>query len=206
MSGKILITGFEPFGGDRENPAEEVVKRLEGEPVSGRIVVGVSLPVVFGEAIRQLEEALDRHQPELVICLGLAANRQAISLERVALNVDDASIPDNAGQQPIDRPIRADGPAAYWSTLPIKAMRARMNEAGFATEISQTAGTYVCNHVFYGLMDALAARSEVRGGFVHIPRAEGAFPLATLVAAVRMGVETALSRTVDVPESGGAIA
>ncbi len=182
-----------------------MAQALHGEEIAGRPVVGLVLPVVFGLAGERLATALRDYDPEIVICLGLAANRTAISLERVAINVDDARIADNGGQQPIDQPIVADGPAAYWSTLPIKAMRSRLEAAGFAAEISQSAGTYVCNHVFYGLMHALTQRSAVRGGFVHIPRATGNFDASRLKAAIHLAAATALTEQEDYREGGGAI-
>jgi len=205
MSGKVLITGFEPFGGDTSNPTEFLARTLDGASVRERRLIGVTLPVVFGRAREQLESAIEQHAPELVLCLGLAANRQAISLERVALNIDDASIPDNAGQQPIDRPIEEFGPAAYWSTLPIKAMKTQLEAAGYQAEISPSAGTYVCNHLFYGLMHSLRSRTGVRGGFVHIPRAAEAVELARMEAAIRLAIETALISQTDVQAPGGTV-
>jgi len=205
MSGKVLITGFEPFGGGKTNPTEFLARTLDGASVRERRLIGVTLPVVFGQAREQLESAIEQHAPELVLCLGLAANRKAISLERVALNIDDASLPDNAGQQPIDRPIEAFGPAAYWSTLPIKAMKTQLEAAGYQAEISQSAGTYVCNHLFYGLMHSLRSRTGIRGGFVHIPQAEGAFALPRMEAAIRLAIEIALVTRMDVKALGGTV-
>jgi pyroglutamyl-peptidase len=205
MNKRILITGFEPFGGDTENPSDKVVGRLRGRMVAGRKVVGLTLPVVFGESCERLRAAIEEVQPEVVICLGLAANRQGISLERIAINIDDARMPDNRNQQPIDQAIEPDGPAAYWTRLPIKALRERLIAAGFAAEISQSAGTYVCNHLFYGLMHALEVRPGVRGGFVHVPAAPSELDLETLTAAVELIVETTLAIDRDLPTTGGAI-
>lgn len=165
----VLVTGFEPFGGDKANPSQDIAMALAGRVISGRRVVGAVLPCVFGEANRVLRALLRRHRPELVICLGLAAGRTAITPERVAINVDDARIPDNAGSQPVDRPVVAGGPVAYWSTLPIKAIVAALRARGIPAEVSQTAGTFVCNHVFYGLLRALHRKPGVRGGFLHVP-------------------------------------
>lgn len=165
----FLLTGFEPFGGDAFNPSWEIAARLAGwevppwpAPVFGApapplaVVRSVRLPCVFGEALAALDEALERHRPVAVIALGLAASRHDISVERVAINVDDARIPDNAGRRPIDTPVCAEGPAAYWSSLPIKAIVAALREAGIPATVSQSAGTFVCNHVFYGLAHRLA--------------------------------------------------
>ena len=167
----ILLTGFEPFGGETVNPSWEAAQRAaailtaEGDPA-----VAIQLPCVFGTSIDVLADAVRTHQPELVLCVGQAGGRSEISLERVAINVDDARIPDNADNQPVDDPVRVGGPAAYFSTLPLKRSLRALTEAGLPAAVSQTAGTYVCNHVFYGLMDLLARdRATARGGFIHVP-------------------------------------
>jgi pyroglutamyl-peptidase len=166
----ILLTGFEPFGGEAINPswlaAQRAADVLRGQ---GADAVAVEVPCVFGRSVDVLRESIDRYRPDLVLCVGQAGGRERISLERVAINVDDARIPDNAGGQPIDEPIATDGPAAYFSTLPVKACREAVAAVGVPVEVSQTAGTYVCNHIFYGLMHDLASREGVRGGFVHVP-------------------------------------
>ena len=165
----ILLTGFEPFGGDELNPSAAIARQLDGVCFGAYQVHARILPCVFGGAIHALEQALDAVRPTLVICLGQAGGRSDISVERVAINVDDARIPDNAGAQPVDEPVRAAGPAAYFSTLPIKAMVAGLRESGLPASVSQTAGTFVCNHVFYGLMHACAERPGVQAGFIHVP-------------------------------------
>lgn len=165
---KVLLSGFEPFGGEKVNPSLELVRRLQDERWEGVEVHCVQLPVVFGEAIAKMNEAIAALNPDVVIGIGQAGGRTALSIERVAVNVDDASIPDNAGNQPIDRAIRPDGPAAYFSTLPIKTMMRAAQEAGVPAAISNTAGTYVCNHLMYGILHALQG-SEAIGGFIHIP-------------------------------------
>jgi pyroglutamyl-peptidase len=165
----ILVTGFEPFGGESVNPSALVAQALHGRAIDGVPVIGAVLPCVFGAAIDVLRTALDRHRPQLVLALGLAAGRAAFSLERVAINVDDARIPDNAGAQPVDRPVVAGAPAARFTTLPVKAMVAALREAGHAAELSNSAGTFVCNHVFYGLQHALRTRRSARSGFMHLP-------------------------------------
>jgi pyroglutamyl-peptidase len=151
----VLITGFEPFGGAARNPTEEIVRALHGTTLAGWRIMGAVLPCVFGDAIEELRRQRRRHRPEVILCLGLAAGRSDITPERVAINVDDARIADNAGRQPIDRPIVRRGPVAYWSTLPIKAMVATLRARGLPASVSQTAGTFVCNHVFYALMHAI---------------------------------------------------
>ena len=208
----ILLTGFDPFGGETINPSWEAVRTLDGEIVGGCTIRAVQLPTVFGRSLTVLRAALKRWKPTIVICVGQAGGRAQLSLERVAINVDDARIPDNAGKQPIDRAIVRGGPAAYFSTLPIKAMRAALADAGLPAEISQTAGTFVCNHVFYGLMHALALTPDVRGGFVHIPflpaqaaRHAGAPSLAQedVVRALRVMLAVALATQRDRRLFGG---
>lgn len=200
----VLVTGFEPFGGDSFNPSAEIALALEGRSVAGQPVRGMVLPCVFGQALVALRRALRRERPALVICLGLAGGRTCLSLERVAINVNDARIPDNLGAAPVDEAIAAKGPVAYWSTLPIKAIRATWEEAGYPAEISQTAGTFVCNHVFYGLMRSLARRGG-RGGFVHVPHPSDAMGMDDMVRALEMAIEVALSVSVDLRVTGGAL-
>jgi pyroglutamyl-peptidase len=160
-----------------------------------------------------MQRLLRRHRPALVIGFGLAAGRAAVTPERVAINVDDARIPDNAGAQPVDRPVVRGGPAAYWSTLPIKAIVAALTREGIPAAVSQTAGTFVCNHVFYGLMHALARTPGVRGGFVHVPavpaiakKGQPRLALPRLVAAAALMVAVSLKKGVDLRRSGGQIA
>lgn len=164
---KVLITGFEPFGGERVNPSWEVVKQLNDMELSGARIIARQLPCVFGAALEALNEAIDDVQPVMVLAIGQAGGRTDITLERVAINIDDARIADNQGQQPIDEPIVENGPAAYFSTLPVKAMVEAMREAGIPASVSQTAGTYVCNHVMYGLLHRLSKQQAIKGGFIH---------------------------------------
>ena len=166
---RALVTGFEPFGDDPINPALEALRRLP--PLLGRLEIATRvLPTVFGRALAVLDDALAAAAPDLVLCVGLAGGRAELSLERVAINIDDAGIADNAGQLPVDRPIVPGGPPAYFSTLPIKAAVARLRKAGLPAAVSNTAGTFVCNHVFYGVMHrAATVRPRLRAGFLHVP-------------------------------------
>src|SRR5207248_2296667 len=132
-------------------------------------IATAALPAVFGRSLDALEDAIVAADPDIVLCVGQAGGRTALSLERVAINIDDARIADNAGQQPIDRPVVAGGPAAYFASLPIKAAAAALREAGLPAIVSNTAGTFVCNHVFYGLMHLAASNRSLRGGFLHVP-------------------------------------
>ncbi|UUW69865.1 pyroglutamyl-peptidase I [Pseudomonas oryzihabitans] len=207
----LLLTGFAPFGGEELNPSWEAVRRLDGERLGDLPVVTAQLPTEFGAALRVLDELLDRHRPTLVVAVGQAGGRTELSLERIAINVDDARIPDNGGRQPIDEPVVPGGPAAYFSTLPIKAMVHALRAAGFPAAVSQTAGTFVCNHVFYGLQHRLQG-TGVRGGFIHIPylpaqaaNQPGApsMALETLVAGLRLALTCAATTQADLREGGG---
>lgn len=207
----VLLTGFEPFGGASRNPSGEVALAWHEREVAGARVVGAVLPCVFGAARRELERLLRRHRPSAVLCLGVAAGRDAITPERVAINVDDARIPDNAGRQPVDRPVVRGGPAAYWSTLPIKAMVADLQTRGIPASVSQTAGTFLCNHVFFGLMHAVRLRAGMRAGFVHLPAMseaaasrEPSLPLAVLTEATGVMISTILRARRDRRIAGGA--
>ncbi|MEI8089807.1 MAG: pyroglutamyl-peptidase I [Opitutaceae bacterium] len=206
----VLVTGFEPFDGASINPSQEIARNLHGTVIAGHSLVGALLPCVFGAAIPELKRLLDLHRPALVICVGQAGGRAAITPERVAININDALIPDNAGAQPVDRPIVKGGPAGYFSTLPIKAIVAALREVGVPSEVSQTAGTFVCNHVFYGLMHALRTRKSVRGGFIHVPylpeqakKGQASLPLEDMVCGVALAVETALRLKKDLRLAGG---
>ncbi len=168
----ILLTGFEPFNREAINPAWEAVRSLDGWRTEGFRVEAVQLPCVFGRAQEALAAAISRTSPAVVIAVGQAGGRSEMSIERVAINVDDAPIPDNALNQPVDCAIAHDGPAAYFSTLPIKAIARAIRAGGIPAAVSQTAGTFVCNHVFYALMHHLAQASgteTVTGGFIHVP-------------------------------------
>ena len=166
---KILVTGFDPFGGEKINPALEAVKSLPSE-IHGAEIHWVEIPTVFYKAADVLETAIIRYQPDAVLCIGQAGGRASLTPERVAINQDDARIPDNQGNQPIDTPIRLDGQAAYFSTLPIKAMVQAIKEEGLPATVSNTAGTFVCNHLMYqALYLADKKFSHMRAGFMHIP-------------------------------------
>jgi pyroglutamyl-peptidase len=207
----VMVTGFDPFGGSEVNPSWQAVQALHGRELAGHRVVGVELPTVFGAAVRRLEEALEQYRPGLVLCTGQAGGRPALSLERVAINVDDARIPDNAGAQPVDRPVVAGGPAAYFTSLPIKAMLQALLDAGVRAEVSQTAGTFVCNHTFYGLMHLLAQPrwQGVRGGFVHVPwlpeQGQPSMTLAEIVRGLEVAITCALATRHDIRKEAGAL-
>ena len=209
----VLLTGFVPFGGDGSNPSWAAAQALDGTRIRGHRVVARCLPVEFGRSLRELRAAIRETKPALVLCLGVAGGRAEVSIERVAINIDDARIPDNAGASPVDQPVVEGGPAAYFATLPIKAILLALRAAGIPAAVSQTAGTYVCNHVFYGLMHALRRTPRVRGGFIHVPYAPaeaasrpGTPSLSVELAteALRIAVRTALATPADRRVAAGA--
>lgn len=200
----VLLTGFEPFGGEAVNPSWEVARALDGEWIAGARVVARQLPCCFGDAAAALREHIAELRPVGVLALGQAAGRLDFSIERVAINIDDARIADNAAAQPIDTPVEPEGPAAYFATWPIKAMVAGLRAAGLPASVSNSAGTFVCNHVFYALMHALRDQPAIRGGFMHLPLlpeqaarlgGQPSMPLATMVSGVREALRLGLAHT-----------
>ena len=166
---KILLTAFEPFGGEKINAAQEAAALIK-EEIAGAKIVKMTVPVVFGKSIEAVVSAMRDERPDAVLCLGQAGGRMGLTPERVAINLDDARIPDNEGNQPVDQTIYPDGAPAYFSTLPVKAMVRAIQEAGVPASLSNTAGTFVCNHLMYGILYHMARYwPEMRGGFMHLP-------------------------------------
>ncbi|MFZ6721462.1 pyroglutamyl-peptidase I [Undibacterium sp. Ji49W] len=212
---RILLTGFDPFAGEQNNPSWEVVRKLEGLLIGDQHqIVSVLLPCEFHRSLQTLEAALKKHRPAVVLALGQAGGRAEISIERIAINVDDARFPDNAGAQPIDVPVFSDGPAAYFSRLPVKAIVHDLQQNGIPAAVSQTAGTYVCNHVFYGLMHMAEKMDYVQAaGFIHIPYlpeqaiahpGAASMPLDMMKTALVHVLETILKTRKDMVIAGGA--
>ena len=211
----VLVTGFDPFGGEAVNPALEAIKKLDGKMVAGARVVTRELPTVRWKAIDGLKTAIREVQPALIIAIGQAGGRMDITPERVAINVDDFRIADNEGNQVVDERIATDGPAAYWSTLPIKKIVADLRAEGIPASVSNSAGTFICNHLFYGLMHELAAEGNVRrGGFIHIPylpeqaaklTGQPSMALETIVRGLTAAIAASLTTTEDERHSGGTI-
>lgn len=210
----VLVTGFEPFGGEDTNPSWEVCRALPA--AIGRAPLETLLvPTQFRRAIEETTAAIERANPRLVILLGQAGGRACLSVERVAINVDDARIADNAGSQPVDEPVAPAGPAAYFATVPVKAMTAAIREAGIPAEVSNSAGTFVCNHLFYGVLHFLAASGrDARAGFIHVPWLESqavarpgepAMALATMVRGVEAAIVAALETATDVRMAAGTL-
>lgn len=168
---KVLITGFQPFGGDKINPAYEAVKLLPGQ-IAGAQVVTAEIPVVFYKGAQAVEQAIEKEQPDIVICVGQAGGRACMTVERVAINLAECrpTFPDNEGNAPAGRRIREDGNDAYFATVPVKAMVKNMNDNGIPAAISYTAGTYVCNDVMYNLLYCIEKKyPQIKGGFIHVP-------------------------------------
>jgi len=203
----ILVTGFEPFGGETSNPSWDAVQQLDGwQPDNETIVRALQLPCVFDKSITVLKTQLATLDPVLVLAIGQAGGRTCFSLEKVAINYNDARIADNLGQQPLATATADDGPAAYFSNLPLKHLVAQLRSNGIPAEVSFSAGTFVCNHLFYGLMHALAATPQVRAGFIHIPyspaqaaRLQSASMSTDLVvAALKICIEISLLQQPDI--------
>ena len=189
---KVLLTGFEPFGTATSNPSGEIVKQINGDNI-----VTAILPVAYAQSAEALLGLIEHHKPDVVICLGQAEGRTQITPERIAINLDDARLADNEGVTRIDEPILVDGPVAYVSTLPIKEFVTVINATGVPAAVSLSAGTFLCNHIFYVAQDALRG-TKVRSGFVHVPLMDeqaGEFPglptmpLDQMIKAVRTMLE-----------------
>jgi pyroglutamyl-peptidase len=209
----VLLTGFEPFAGERVNPSREIVRALDGEVLDGHRVVTAVLPVAFAATAPMLEALLETHRPALALATGQAGGRSELAIERIAANLVDARIADADRQQPIDEPVIAGAPAAYFSTLPVKAMLARLRALGIPATLSQSAGLYVCNQVFFALAHLVATRHPgVRAGFIHLPwlpeqaarhHGQASMALETMVAGVRAALECAIATRQDLRIAGG---
>ena len=166
---KLLLTAFTPFGGESINPALEAVKQVK-DKISNLDIVKLEVPTVFNKSIQTVIEAMEKEKPDYVLCVGQAGGRAGITPERVAINIDDARIPDNEGNQPIDRTIYSDGENAYFSNLPVKAMVEAVKKEGLTSSLSNSAGTYVCNHLMYGVLYHIdKIYKGMKGGFIHVP-------------------------------------
>jgi len=213
----VLLTGFEPFGGDDTNPSGEIARTLDGDTLTvdnpahpGQTltahIVGRVLPVTFGSSATQLEQLVAEHQPQLIISLGLADGRDAITPERVAINYADARIPDNDGAQPRDAALDSNGPPARFTGLPVKRIARALSDAGHPATVSLTAGSYVCNALAYHL-GAIAERhashtgTAIPAGFIHVPN----WPADQLTPAIRLAIATTLANPTELDEAGGSI-
>jgi pyroglutamyl-peptidase len=203
MATTILVTGFAPFGGESVNPSWQAARRLEGATIAGCVVAARELPCAFGSAIAALEQAIAELLPEALIAVGQAGGRADFSVERVAINLDDAEKPDNEGRQPVDAPVIAGGPAAYFSSLPVRSIVEALRFAGLPASISHTAGGFVCNHLFYGACHLRETRfPEMKAGFIHVPfaleqgaRHPGAPTMAieTIATGLKIAIDTTIA-------------
>ncbi len=209
---KVLVTGFDPFGGESINPAWEAVKVIKDE-IAGAEVVKMQIPTVVGKSIAKIHDKMVEINPDIVIAVGQAGGRFGVTPERVAINVTDARIPDNEGNQPIDEPIFEDGDAAYFSNLPVKAMVQEIKEAGYPSTLSNTAGTYICNHVMYGILYYIQKEfPNARGGFIHVPYAASqvinkpntaSMAIADITASLEAAIKAAVEHQADIKAIGG---
>lgn len=209
---KVLVTGFDPFGGESINPAWEAVKVIKDE-IAGAEVIKMQIPTVVGKSIAKIHEKMAEINPDIVIAVGQAGGRFGVTPERVAINVTDARIPDNEGNQPIDEPIFADGDAAYFSNLPVKAMVQAIKDAGYPSVLSNTAGTYICNHVMYGILYYIQKEfPNARGGFIHVPYAASqvvnkpntaSMAIADITASLEAAIKAAVENATDIKAIGG---
>ncbi|MCM1989993.1 pyroglutamyl-peptidase I [Oceanirhabdus seepicola] len=211
---KVLITGFTPFGGESLNPAYEAVKLLNNE-IAGAEIVKAEIPTVFRESIKCLEEIIEKEKPDIAICIGQAGGRFEISIERIAINLDDARIPDNENNAPIDEVIFEDGENAYFAKLPIKAMVNEIIEEKIPAAVSNSAGTFVCNHLMYGLLYLIDKKyPNMKGGFIHVPfipeqvvnkRNMAAMALDDIVKGLSCAIRAAVENDEDIKKTGGTI-
>lgn len=211
---KVLITGFDPFGGEAINPALEAVKLLP-DNIAGAEVIKLEIPTVFYKSAEVLEKYIDEYKPNAVICVGQAGGRFTVTPERVAINIDDARIKDNEGNQPIDIQIKEDGAPAYFTNLPIKAMVKNMIDAGFPAAVSNTAGTFVCNHIMYNVLYLADKKYPgMKGGFIHVPyipnqvisKANTPFmSLENIAKCLELCIEALVNNDSDIKTVGGTI-
>ena len=211
---KILITGFDPFGGEPVNPALEAVKLMKDE-IAGAKIIKLEIPTVFRKSVEKIHEMMKAEQPDVVLSIGQAGGRFGVTPERVAINVDDARIKDNEGNQPVDTPIFTDGEAAYFSNLPVKAMVEAIKNKGLPSTLSNSAGTFVCNHVMYGVLYYSHKEfPNVRGGFIHVPFITdqvvtkpnvASMALADITEALEAAVEAIVKNQKDIHAIGGEI-
>lgn len=215
---KILVTGFDPFGGEKINPALETIKRLP-DTILGAQIIKLEIPTVVGKSLAKIKEAVEKENPDAVLSIGQAGGRSEITVERVGINIDDCRIPDNEGNQPIDEPVVKGGPAAYFVTVPIKAIVENIKAHNIPASISNTAGTFICNHVCYGVAHLAAQRTAagkpMKSGFIHIPflpeqvigkpALTPSMSLETIISGITHALEAIVKHGSDIKVSGGKI-
>ncbi len=210
---KILVTGFDPFGGEAVNPAYEAVKLLP-KSIKGAEIITIEIPTVFSRGAERVEKAIVEHKPNAVVCIGQAGGRSCISIERIGVNLKEASIPDNDGNQPADEKIKEDGENAYFATIPVKAMVNNVRKNGIPSHLSYTAGTYVCNDVMYSLLYMLDKKyKDIKGGFIHVPYATeqvvnkanniASMPVETIAKGLEYAIEAIIDNESDIADAMG---
>jgi pyroglutamyl-peptidase len=209
---KILVTGFDPFGGEKVNPAIEAVKRLP-DTIAGADIIKLEIPTVVYKSLKTIDAAIAKYDPDTIISIGQAGGRPDITVERVGINCNDCRIPDNEGNQPIDEPVYADGPDAYFSLLPIKSMVAKIQSVGIPASVSDTAGTFICNHVLYGVRYLCEHKYPgKKSGFMHIPymtsqavgkRNTPSMSLDEIVKGLTAAIEAVVTTETDIKVTGG---
>ena len=211
---KILVTGFDPFGGEPINPAIESVKRLP-DNIAGAEIIKLEIPTVRKKSLEKIEKAINEHNPDVILSIGQAGGRFDISIERIGINLDDFRIPDNEGNQIIDEPIFPDGENAYFVKLPVKAMVQNVQKNNIPASVSYTAGTFVCNHVLYGVLYLIEKKYKgKKSGFIHIPflpqqvvdkRNTPSMELNTIVKGLTAAIEAIVKNNEDIKEVGGTV-
>ena len=211
---KILVTGFDPFGGEPINPAIESVKRLP-DNIAGAEIIKLEIPTVRKKSLEKIEKAINEHNPDVILSIGQAGGRFDISIERIGINLDDFRIPDNEGNQIIDEPIFLDGENSYFVKLPVKAMVQNVQKNNIPASVSYTAGTFVCNHVLYGVLYLIEKKYKgKKSGFIHIPflpqqvvdkRNTPSMELNTIVKGLTAAIEAIVKNNEDIKEVGGTV-
>ena len=215
---KILVTGFDPFGGEKINPALETIKRLP-DTILGAQIIKLEIPTVVGKSLAKINEIVEKEHPDVVLSIGQAGGRAEISVERIGINIDDFRIPDNEGNQPVDEPIIKGAPPAYFVTIPIKAIVESIRQKNIPASVSNTAGTFVCNHVCFGVAHLAAIRAaagkSMKSGFIHIPflpeqvigkpALTPSMSLEMIVKGIELAIEAIVENNSDIKVSGGKI-
>ena len=211
---KILVTGFDPFGGEPINPAIESVKRLP-DNIAGAEIIKLEIPTVRKKSLEKIEKAINEYNPDVILSIGQAGGRFDISIERVGINLDDFRIPDNEGNQIIDEPVFPDGENSYFVKLPVKAMVQNVQKNNIPASVSYTAGTFVCNHVLYGVMYLIEKKYKgKKSGFIHIPflpqqvvdkKNMPSMELDTIVKGLTAAIEAIVKNNEDIKEVGGTV-
>lgn len=211
---KILLTGFDPFGGESVNPAYEAVKLVKDE-IEKHQIIKLEIPTVYRKSVEVLDAAIEQYNPDIVLAIGQAGGRTAIAVERVGINIDDARIKDNEGNQPIDEIIYEDGLPAYFSNLPIKVMVEEISAAGIPAVVSNSAGTFVCNHILYSIMYLIHSKyPKIKGGFIHVPFIpeqvvtkpnQPSMGLEQIKTGIEIAIEAAIKNSKDKKLVGGSI-